>query len=122
VGDPLLHLWCYRCISGIILDHSINLRWIFDPESQIITRISVLDLPSRLVYQFVISPLPDLHIDRSTTAIWPTANKMCIIFGSTLIVVGYQLLVVTPYRQETLFLVADQSTIHSRSSGLFQGR
>jgi len=121
VGDPLLHHWCYRCISGIILDHSINLRWTFDLESQIITRISVLDLPSRLVYQFVTSPLPDLHIDRSTTAIWPTAKKMCIIFGS-MMVVGYLLLVVTPYRQETLFLVADQTTIHSRSSGLFQGR
>jgi len=68
--------------SGIILDHSIILLWIFDPESRIITRISVLDQPSRLVHQLVTSPLPDLHINRSTTVVWPTTNKMCIMFGS----------------------------------------
>ena len=81
-SEELLCLWYYRYISGIILDHSMILIWIFDPESRIITRISVLDLLSILVHQLVISPLPDLHINRSTTAIWPTANMMCMILGS----------------------------------------
>jgi len=116
----VLRRWCYRYSSGIILDHSIILIWIFDPESRIITRISLLDQPSRLVHQLVTIPLPDLHINRSITEILSMANTMCIIFGS-IMVVGSLPLMVTPYRQETLFVVVDQATIHTRSIGLFLG-
>jgi len=117
----LFRLWCNRYICGVILDHSIILIWIFDPEPRIITRISALDLPSRLVHQLVTSPVTDLYISRSTTAIRPTANTMCIILGS-IMVIGSLLSMVTPYRQETLLLVADQTSIHSCPNGLFLGR
>jgi len=97
------------------------LIWIFDPESPIITRISVLDLRFRLVYQLVTSPLPDLEINRSMTWIRSLASKMAIIIGSIMIM-GSLLLMDTTYRQETLFLVAKQMTIHSHSNGLFLWR
>jgi len=47
----------YRMVQSILI-------WIFNPESRIITRISILDLPSRVVHQLVISPLPDLRLNR----------------------------------------------------------
>jgi hypothetical protein len=43
---------------------------------------------------------------------------MCIILKSVM-VVGSQLTLVTPYQQETLIQVADEMTILSYSSGLF---
>ena len=55
------------------------------------------------------------------TVIWPNASKMCIIFGSR-VVVGSPVSMVTPYRQETLFLVANQLAIHSCYNGFFIGR
>jgi len=113
---PVLHLSCYRYTSEIILDHFLMLRWILDPESSIITRISLLDLPRRLVHQIVTSPLPDHHINRSITAIRPTTRKMCIILRSVM-VVGSLFSIVTPYRLETLFVVTEETSIRSCSNG-----
>jgi hypothetical protein len=69
--------------------------------------MSVFDLPSRLVYQFLTSPVPNLRINRITTAIKTSTGKLCIIIKSVL-VVEFVLAMVTSYQQETLFLVADQ--------------
>ena len=119
--DLVLHLWCYRYISRIILDHSIIQIWIFNPESRNITRISDLNLPSRLVQKLVTSPLPDLRINRPTTVILRSTSKMCIILGS-IMVLRSQLFMVTPSRQETVFLVAEQTTIHSHCNRVFLRR
>jgi len=117
----VLRLWCYRYISGSLLDHLIMLIWILNLVSRIITRISVWDLPYRLVHQLVTSPLPDRCINRSTTAIRPSTSQMCIIFRSV-IVIGPQLTIVTPYRQETIFVVAEQTTVYSCFNGSFHER
>jgi len=114
VPGNILRLWCYRNISGIILDHSIFLLWLLDQESRIITRISVFNLPSRIVHQLLTSPSLDLHSNRSMSAIRRSAGKMCIIFRLVL-VVGSRLPMVTSYRQETIFLVAKQMTILASS-------
>jgi len=121
-GDGrVLRLWCYKYISGIVLDHTIILIWILDLESRIDTSISLLDVPSRLKHQLVTSALPNLHINWSTTAIRPSASKMYNIFWWVM-VAGYQLSMVTPYRQETLFVVAEETTIYSCSNGWFQDK
>jgi hypothetical protein len=88
------------------------------PKSWIITLISVLNLPSRLVHQLVTSPLLDFCINGSMTASRLSMNKIYIIFRSVL-VVGSLLAMITSYRQETLFLVVEQMTIHPYSNGLF---
>jgi len=82
----VLCLWCYRYTSGIIQDHLIIPIGILNPKSWIITRISQLDQPSGSVHPLVMSPLHYLHINRPTTAIKPSANKMCIIFRLVLVV------------------------------------
>jgi len=51
---------------------------------------------------------------------WST-NKMYIMYISEL-VIGSLLLVVITYRQETCFLVTEQTTILSSSNGSFHGR
>jgi len=117
----MLHHWGYRYISGILLDHLIIRIWILDLAAWIMTWISVLYLPSRLVHQLFTSPLPDLCINRSTTAIRPRANKMWIMFRSRM-VVGPQLSMVILYRQETFFLVTELMTIYSCSNGSFLER
>jgi len=76
----MLCLWCYRYNSGIVLDHSIILIWILDPQSRTIIQISTLDLPFRFVQQLVTSPLPNNHMNRSMTAVTQRASRMCIIF------------------------------------------
>jgi len=111
----------YRYISGIILDHSIILIWILHLELQVITRISILDLPSRYVYRLVTLILPDVHIIGSMTANSPSPSKMYIMFRLVM-VTGYLLLMVTPYWQEFIFLTANQITIHSCSNGSFLTR
>jgi hypothetical protein len=98
-------MYCYAFgVTGIylriILNHSIFQIWIFDPESRIITGISVLDLRSRLVNRLVISSLLDLSIKQSMTAIKPITSKMCIIFNTPMVVEALWLMV-TAYRQQT---------------------
>jgi len=120
--EEVLRLWRYRYTYGIIQDHSIIQICTVDSKSSIVTQISYLDQTSGLVHLLVISPLPCLHINRPTmAAIELSANKMCITLKSVL-VVGYLSSMVIPYRQETLFLVTEQTTIHSCSSGVFLGR
>jgi len=106
----LLRLWCYRYTSRIIQDHSIIQIWILNQMSWVITGITLLDQPSGFVHLLVISPLPDLHTNWSTTAIMPSADRMCIIFRSVLVVESLLSMVIA-YRQETLFIVAEQTTI-----------
>jgi len=106
----LLRLWCHRYTSGIIQDHSIIQIWILDPKSWVITPISLLNQPSGFVHLLVIFPLPYLRTNWSMTAIKPSTYRMCIIFRLVL-VVGSVLSMVIAYRQETLFVVAEQTTI-----------
>jgi len=103
--SSVLRLWCYRYISGITLDHSIILTWIFDAESQINSWISVLDLPSRLAHRLVTSPLLDLRINRSTTAIRPGTSKMCIIFGSIMVLESLLSMVIPSHRPNHYLLM-----------------
>jgi len=89
---PRLHLWCYRYTSGIIQDRSIIQLWILNLTSWILIRISLLDQPSGFVHLLL------------------SASEICIIFNSVL-VIGSPLSMVSSHRQETLFLVAEQTTI-----------
>jgi len=59
----VLSYWCYSNISGIIQNHLMIHILILNLVSRIITRISLLDLPSGYVHLLVIHPLPDLGID-----------------------------------------------------------
>jgi len=93
----------------------------FDPKSRSVTRISILDLPFGFVHLLVISPLPDLCINWSMTTVKPSANIMCIIFGSVRVTTSL-FSMVTPHQQESIFLVADQTTIQSCRDGSFLGR
>jgi hypothetical protein len=101
----VLPLSCYRYISAIIYKHWIFQKWILNSNWWIITRISYLDQPAESVHLFVISPLPYLHMNRPTTAIKPSINKMCVIFRSVL-VVGYLLSMV--------YSLSAGNLIHSR--------
>jgi len=68
-----------------------------------------------------MSSLPYLHINRPTTVIESSAIKIVYIFMPVL-VVWFLLSMAIPYRQETLFLDAEQMTILSYSNGLVLGR
>jgi len=117
----VLRLWCYRYTSGIIWDHSIIQVWIFHSKSWIITWISWLDQPSGSVHLLVVSSSPYLCITGPTTAIEPSAYKMCIICRSVLVVWSLMSMAI-PYRQESLFLDAEQTAILSCSNSLVLGR
>jgi hypothetical protein len=116
ISMVLLHLWWFSYISRILLDHLIIQIWILDLESRIISWISVLNIHSILVHQLVTSPLSDIDINRSITVTRRRARMMCIIVR-LVIAVGRQWWMVTPDWQETVFLVAEQMTIHLCSSG-----
>ena len=112
------------CISPTEAIHQGDkpyMQQILDPKSQTITRISILDLPSRFVHLLVISPLLDICIKWSTTTVKQSMNMMCISCRSVLVATSL-FLMVTFYQQESLFLVANQLTIYSCSNGTFLGR
>jgi len=70
----------YPYVSMIIQDYLMIEIWTLYPESRIITRISILDLPSEFVHQLVTAPLLIFHINRSRRVVSSRASKMCITF------------------------------------------
>jgi len=117
-AGEVLCLWCYSYISRIIQEHSTINTEILDPRSKIITRISILDQPSTCIHLLVISPLPNLHMNRSTTTVERIVNKMCNILGSVVVAI-FVFPMFTRYRQETWCLVTNQTTIQLCSNGQF---
>lgn len=117
----LLRLHCDMYISRIILDHSIILIGIFYPKSQIITWVSFWLYFPDWSTKLVTSPLCNLRINRSTSVIELSTNKVWTISRSVLVVQSQSSLFTT-YQQETLILVAEQTTILSCSNGSFLTR
>ena len=117
----MLHLWCYRYTSEIIRDNSIIQIWILHPNTWSITSISKLNQSSGSVHLLVMSSLPYLHINRPMTVIeLSTIKIVCILIP--VLVVWSLLSMDILYRQETLFLDAEQMTSLSCSPGFVLGR
>lgn len=91
---------------------------ILDLEWWIITEISILDVPSRFVYQCSISSLADLGINGSIITIKSSSRKMYTFLQSWM-VIQYPFSLVSSYWEETVVLVANQTTINLYSTGLF---